>query len=222
MVKCSEIGLRADTYIPRKSKAYLALKRAFDIVFSLTAILILLLPMAIVALLIKMQDGGTVLYKARRIGLHGRSFDMLKFRSMKMGADRLEDCLSPEQLEEYKREYKVVNDPRLTKLGSFLRKTSIDEIPQFLNVLSGKMSMVGPRPIVADELSQYGEQADVFLSAKPGLTGYWQAYARNDVGYANGKRQEMELFYAKNRSVLLDLKIIIATVGRVLTRKGAK
>lgn len=220
MSKDEEFCICADT--PKKSNAYFAPKRAFDIVFSILAILVLLLPMGIVALLVKCQDGGSVFYKAKRIGYRGQPFALLKFRTMKMGADRLENVLTPEQLEEYKREFKLANDPRLTKIGSFIRKTSIDEIPQFLNVLSGKMSIVGPRPIVRDELCKYGEKANLFLSAKPGLTGYWQAYARNDVGYANGKRQEMELFYVQNRTIWLDLKIIVATVGRVITRKGAK
>lgn len=220
MSKYEEICICAD--IPKKSNAYFALKRAFDIAFSILAILVLLLPMGIVALLIKCQDGGSVFYKAKRIGYHGQPFKLLKFRSMKMGADKLENVLTAEQLEEYRREFKLENDPRLTKIGSFIRKTSIDEVPQFLNVLSGKMSVVGPRPIVKDELAQYGKQANLFLSAKPGLTGYWQAYARNNVGYANGKRQEMELYYVKNRTIWLDLKIIVATVGRVITRKGAK
>lgn len=222
MINKEEIVIKTDTQIPSKINTYYVLKRAFDIAFSLFAIIILLLPMGIIALLIKLQDGGSVLYKAYRIGLNGEPFYLFKFRSMKLGSDKIENVLSKEQLEEYKREFKLENDPRLTKIGAFIRKASIDEIPQFFNVLSGKMSMVGPRPVIKEELSQYGDRAELFLSAKPGLTGYWQAYARNDVGYANGQRQEMELFYIKNRSVMLDLKIIIATIGRVITGKGAK
>lgn len=204
------------------SKPYAFIKRAFDILFSVSAIILLILPMVIIALIIKLQDGGPVLYRAKRLGKNGKPFFMYKFRSMEIGADELENSLTDKQLKEYKTEYKLDDDPRLTKIGSFLRKTSIDEIPQFFNVLSGKMSLVGPRPIVSDELANYGENKDLFLSVKPGLTGYWQAYARNDVGYVNGKRQKMELFYVCNHSVWLEIKIIFATVFRVFTGKGAK
>lgn len=212
----------ADIKPKQYSKSCAFFKRAFDIIFSFFAIVILLLPMGILAVIIKLQDGGPAIYRAKRIGYNGQPFLMYKFRSMEIGADELESSLSPEQLKTYKTEYKLKNDPRLTKIGSFIRKTSIDEIPQFFNVLSGKMSVVGPRPVVVDELVNYGENKELFLSVKPGVTGYWQAYARNNVGYANGKRQEMELFYIFNHSVWLDIKIIFVTMARVITGKGAE
>lgn len=201
---------------------YLIIKRLFDIVFSTFAIIFLFIPMCIIALVIKLHDGGPALYKAQRAGLNGKQFPMLKFRSMKLGADNLEEQLTPELLEQYKTEFKLDNDPRLTKVGSYIRKTSLDEFPQFFNVFAGQMSLVGPRPIVKEEMEFYAEKKEKLLSVKPGLTGYWQAYARNDVGYADGKRQNMELYYVDNRSLKFDIKIIFETVRSVITKRGAK
>ena len=155
---------------------------------------------------------------------------------MKRHADNLEDMLTPKELELYRTEYKLNNDPRLigfrkdrdchTCFGSILRRTSVDELPQlWWNVLlCGNMSLVGPRPILQDELQQHytPEEQTAFLSVKPGLTGYWQAYARNTACYTDGKRQEMELYYVKNASPLLDLRILLRTVVAVLTKVGAK
>lgn len=205
-----------------KETVYLLFKRIFDILFSTAAIVLLLIPMCIVAILVKAQDGGCVFYRAKRLGQYGKPFEMLKFRSMKPGSNELESILSAEELEIYKKEFKLENDPRLTKFGAFIRKMSIDEIPQFFNVLSGEMSMVGPRPIVFEEREKYGDKIDLFLSVKPGLTGYWQAYARNNAGYSNGKRQKMELYYIANRCTWFDIKIIFATIFCVLTQKGAQ
>ena len=174
----------------------------------------------IVAILLKIQDGGTVLYKAERVGLDGKHFYMYKFRTMKLNADKLEDFLSPDELKEYRKEYKLGNDPRVTKMGNILRKTSMDELPQIINIIKNDMSLIGPRPIVEEETEMYGDKKSLFLSVKPGLTGYWQAYARNDVGYTDGRRQAMELYYINNRSVRLDIKIFFATIKRVITRKG--
>ena len=155
---------------------------------------------------------------------------------MKKGADNLEKMLTPEQLEIYKKEYKLDDDPRLigykkegdgTKcFGAKIRSTSIDELPQILfNIcILGNMSVVGPRPILEDELHEnYSpEEQKMLLSAKPGLTGYWQAYARNNVGYENHERQDMELYYVKNQSIWLDIKIIFKTVEAVICKRGAK
>lgn len=221
MIK-EKVSQTKNTEKSKKSTLYFFIKRLFDIVFSTFAIIVLFIPMCIIALVIKLQDKGPAIYKAQRAGLNGKPFSMLKFRSMKIGADNLEEYLSPELLEQYKSEYKLDNDPRLTKIGSYIRKTSLDEFPQFFNVFAGQMSLVGPRPIVKEELEFYGEQKTKLLSVKPGLTGYWQAYARNDVGYANGERQNMELYYVDNRSVLFDLKIIFRTVKCVITKRGAK
>ena len=155
---------------------------------------------------------------------------------MKKHADDLEKMLTPEQLEEYHTEYKLLDDPRLLGyrkagdgsrcFGAVIRKTSIDELPQILfNILlRGNMSVVGPRPILPDELEEnYSpEEQKLLLSVKPGLTGYWQAYARNDATYASGERQQMELYYIYNRSFMLDIKIILQTVVSVVRKAGAR
>lgn len=147
---------------------------------------------------------------------------MYKFRSMKETKQDLKDLLTKEQYEEYLKEYKLDNDPRITKIGNILRKTSLDELPQLLNILKGEMSFVGPRPIIEEEFINYSSQEkEKLLSVKPGLTGYWQAYARNNATYQTGKRQEMELYYIDNASLLLDIRILVKTVHTVLTREGA-
>ena len=211
-------------------------KRFFDIICSFIASIILLVPMAVISLIIISKDGGKPFYLHKRIGKNNKPIYIWKFRSMKEGADNLEKMLTPEQLEQYKKEYKLEDDPRLIgykKLGdgekcfgARLRRLSIDELPQiFFNIfLYGNMSIVGPRPILQSELEEnYSpEEQKLLLSVKPGLTGYWQAYARNNVGYSNGERQKMELFYVHNRSVLLDIKIILKTVVCVIKRSGAK
>lgn len=210
-------------------------KRVFDVVCSLIASIILLIPMMIIAMLIVMKDAGSPFYKHYRVGKNNSSLDVLKFRSMKKGADDLEKMLTHEQLAEYKKEYKLKDDPRLIGykkpgdgnkcFGASIRRMSLDELPQiFWNILiKGNMSIIGPRPILKSELEEnYSpEEQKLLLSVKPGLTGYWQAYARNNVGYENGERQKMELFYVHNRSVGLDIKIIFKTVGTVLFGRGA-
>ena len=199
---------------------YSFVKRCGDIFLSFIAFPAFAVVYLIVAILLKIQDGGPVLYKAERVGLDGKHFYMYKFRTMKPNADKLEDFLSPEELEAYKKEYKLESDPRVTKIGNIIRKTSMDELPQIINIIKNEMSFIGPRPIVEEETKMYGNHKSLLLSVKPGLTGYWQAYARNDVGYTDGRRQAMELYYINNRSVRLDIKIFFATIKRVITRKG--
>jgi len=211
----------AGEYQNKANIFYLIIKRLFDIVSSALAIIIFFIPMAIVALLVFLEDGGTPFYGHERIGQNGKRIKIWKFRSMRLDAGNLEDWLTPEQIEQYRKEFKITDDPRITKIGNFIRKTSIDELPQLFNILSGTLSVVGPRPIVEEETLQYGEDIAKFLSVKPGLTGYWQAYARNNVGYEDGKRQEMELYYVDNCSLALDIKILFKTVISVLKRDGA-
>ncbi|MGN1106601.1 MAG: sugar transferase, partial [Huintestinicola sp.] len=150
----------------------------------------------------------------------GKPIKVYKFRSMKRDADDMGKYLTPEQQAEFKKEYKLKNDPRVTKVGRVLRRTSLDELPQiFLNVLiRGNMSVVGPRPVVNEETFLYGSARDAFLSVKPGLTGYWAAYADKDTSYEDCSRQKMELYYVKNRSALLDLKIIFKTAATVVRK----
>lgn len=228
-------------YKPKKKSAfrygcYLFAKRCFDFVFSLCASIALLLPMIVIGLVIVCKDFGSPFYKQRRIGKRGKEFKLYKFRSMKKGADRLEDMLTPEQLDEYLKEYKLRDDPRLIGykkagdgsrcFGAKLRRSSLDELPQILmNIcIFGNMSLVGPRPILNDELKTYytEEEQKLVRSVKPGLTGYWQAYARNNATYESGERQKMELYYIENRSIWMDIKIIFKTVSSVLKGRGAE
>lgn len=221
---------------PKVSRLYLVSKRCFDFAASLLASLLLLIPMAVISLLVILKDFGSPFFIQERVGLRGRRIRVYKFRSMKKHADHLEDMLTPEQLEEYHTEYKLVDDPRLLGykkpgdgsrcFGAVIRKTSIDELPQiFFNILiRGDMSVVGPRPILPDELEENYTPAQQALlcSVKPGLTGYWQAYARNDATYTSGQRQEMELYYIYNRSIRMDMKIIMHTVVSVIRKSGAR
>ena len=192
--------------------------------------------MAIIAILIMCKDHGNPFYKQVRVGENGKPLYIYKFRSMRKGADDLENMLSKDQYEEYIKEYKLDDDPRLIGykkagdgdkcFGGMLRRMSLDELPQILfNIcILGNMSVVGPRPILQRELEENytPEEQRQLLSAKPGLTGYWQAYARNDAGYDDHRRQDMELFYIKNQSLLLDAMIIFKTIGTVLRKSGAK
>lgn len=207
-----------------KKRAYEFFKRAADILLSFIASLILLIPCAVIALLIFAEDGGPVIYAHSRVGRDGKPIKVYKFRSMKRDADDMGKYFTPRQQEEFKKEYKLKNDPRVTKTGRVLRRTSLDELPQiFLNVLVlGNMSIVGPRPVVNEETLLYGEAREAFLSVKPGLTGYWAAYADKNTSYEDGSRQKMELYYVNNRSALLDIRIIFRTVITVIDRIRSK
>ena len=218
----------------KKKTAYAFVKRFADIIISLLATIVIAIPIAIISIIIMCKDPGNPFYVHTRVGKNHKTIKILKLRSMKKGADKLEDMLTPEQLEEYKREYKLRDDPRLIGwkksgdggkcFGAILRKWSLDELPQIpYNILfKGNMSLVGPRPIIEEELheSYTPEQQKLLISVKPGLTGYWQAYARNEAMYEDGKRQQMELWYVRNRSIWVDVKIILATVSAVVKRKG--
>lgn len=202
---------------------YEAGKRLLDIVLSLLGLIVLSPLFLIVAILIRREDGGPVIHTRICNGRNGAPCAMYKFRSMKTDADRLEKYFTPEQAEAYRREVKLDHDPRITRTGGFLRRTSIDELPQLVSILKGDMSIVGPRPVVDDELSNYvGMQRDLILSVRPGLTGYWQANGRSRVTYASGERQEMELYYVEHRSFWLDIKIILKTVLVVFRQEGAQ
>lgn len=224
-------------YIPaKKSKGYEVLKRCFDFISSLFASIILIIPVAVIAIMIAVKDPGNPFYRQKRVGKDGQDIYVLKFRSMKIGADHLEEMLTPEQLEEYRREYKLKDDPRLIGyqkagdgtrcFGAMIRRTSLDELPQIIyNIcLRGNMSVIGPRPLLRDELEEHYSQAEqcMFTSIKPGLTGYWQAYARNNATYETGERQRMELYYVQNRSVKLDIRILFQTVISVIRKTGAE
>ena len=142
---------------------------------------------------------------------------------MYMNADKMIDLLTPEQAKQYYTEFKIDNDPRITKIGNFLRKTSLDELPQLFNMLCNDMSLVGPRPLIESEIqTYYADMYDTLLAVKPGVTGYWQAYARNNATYQSGERQKMEMYYVHNASLWLDIKILFKTIGSVLKKQGAQ
>lgn len=205
-----------------KKPVYSCCKRLFDFVISLLAVVLLWPALLMISVAIVMEDGGPVLYKASRVGLHGKNIVVYKFRSMGLHADQLEDTLTPEELEEYHKNFKLKHDPRITKVGAFLRKTSLDELPQLFNILGGSLSLVGPRPVLQEETELYGGERDLLLSVKPGLTGLWQSRGRSNVTYEDGARQALELQYVKNRGFLLDIKIMFWTIGAVLRMDGAR
>ena len=205
-----------------KKPFYECIKRIFDLVVSLVAVIVLSPILLGIALAIRLEDRGPILYRAQRVGRGGKPITVYKFRSMRMNADRLEDMLTPEELEEYKKNFKLEHDPRITKVGAFLRKTSLDELPQLFNILSGTLSLVGPRPVLQEETELYGDKRNLLLSCKPGLTGLWQVSGRSNVTYENGRRQALELQYVSQRSLWLDIKILFWTVGAVVRMDGAK
>lgn len=205
------------------SGIYKFVKRAFDFIAALAAIVAILPLLLIISAIVYMGDPGPVIYGQVRIGKNGKAFKMWKFRSMYKNADKMIDQLTDEQRQQYITEFKIDNDPRITPVGNFLRKTSLDELPQLFNVLCNDMSLVGPRPLIESEIqTYYADMFDTLLSVKPGVTGYWQAYARNNATYQSGQRQQMEMYYVNHASIMLDIKILFRTVVSVLRKDGAK
>ena len=202
-----------------KMVVYRIIKRFFDMLISLILLIVLSPLFLLISLLIKMESKGRVIHGRVCVGKHG-NYIMYKFRSMVEDADNLEKYLTKDQIMEYKKEVKIENDPRITRIGKFIRKTSIDELPQLINVLKGEMSLVGPRPTTSEDAVAYGDALQKVLSVKPGITGYWQTNGRNDVTYSSGERQKLELYYVDNCSVLLDIKILFKTIGVVIGKKG--
>ncbi len=199
-------------------------KRSFDIIFSL-CILIATLPITLVlALLVKINDGGPILYGHERITVTGKKFKCLKFRTMRVDAEQELQRILAEDAElrrEWQKSYKLKNDPRITRIGRFLRKTSLDEFPQFINVIRGEMSVVGARPIVGKELEDfYKESAGRYCSMKPGITGPWQVGKRSDVENYS-ERVRLDDWYILNYSLWTDIKIILKTVLIMIKGNGA-
>lgn len=202
---------------------YRFIKRTFDLVSSFIFLTVFSWLYLILAIIVKCNDGGHIVYRHARVGKNGKTIYIPKFRSMKMNADNLKAVLSEEEYELYKSEYKLDNDPRITKVGKFLRKTSLDELPNIWSVFVGDISLVGPRPLMKEELEEkYGEDAEKLLSVKPGMIGWWACNGRNNSTYASGERQQLELYYVDHCSILFDLKIIFKTIFSVLKRDGAK
>jgi lipopolysaccharide/colanic/teichoic acid biosynthesis glycosyltransferase len=202
-----------------KAHGYLIAKRVFDIVSSACLLAVIWPVFAIIALAIKLDSEGPVFYKHKRVGQDGKELYLYKFRSMVTNADAMIARFTDAEQKEWRENYKLTHDPRITRVGRFLRKTSLDELPQVFNILEGSLSVVGPRPVIGEELEKYGENKPKFLSAKPGLTGYWQASARSCCSYE--QRMNMELYYVERANFLWDLRIIWQTVLPVIQGKGA-
>ena len=198
------------------------LSRAMDLIIAILALIAFGPLMLATALAVAAERRGPVLFKHTRIGQHGRPFGVYKFRSMHMNADQvLADHLAadPVARAEWKRDHKLRFDPRITPLGRFLRKSSLDELPQLFNVVRGEMSIVGPRPIVQAEVVRYGRFFEAYCTVTPGITGVWQVSGRNDVSYR--RRVAMDALYARRKCVSLDLQLMLATIPAVLSRKGS-
>ena len=206
-------------FLKRFSKkfVYILFKSLFDIFFSLSVIIIGSPLFLLIALLIKLSSRGPIFYYHRRVGKNFRPFFCIKFRTMHPEADDiLENLLDKNEdiRQEFNKTHKLRNDPRITKIGKFLRKTSLDELPQFLNVLRLEMSVIGPRPIVEKEIDKYGNQIKKVLSINPGITGLWQVSGRNNLSYK--KRVYLDALYVDSFNFLMDIRIIIRTFGVLL------
>lgn len=199
---------------------YKILKRTVDIIGSLLGLILLLPIFSILSIVVKADSPGPIFFAHKRLGYNGDLIRIYKFRTMVINAEELLNNLSPEQKEEFAKNFKLENDPRITKVGNFLRKSSLDELPQLLNILKGELSIVGPRPIVEKELKNYGIYGEKLLSVKPGLTGNWQANGRSDTTYE--ERVEMDMQYIDNRSIFMDIKIIFKTFSAVIKKQGAR
>lgn len=195
-----------------RTLGYKVFKRAFDVCFSAGVLVVCLVPGIALCAAIAADTKGSPIYSQKRVGRLGREVRIFKFRSMVADADDVEKYLTPAQLEEWRRERKVTDDPRITRLGAVLRKTSLDEVPQFLNVLLGQLSMIGPRAITRDELGHFPPELQAQLLAVPqGVTGAWQAGPRNLASFENGLRQLIELNYARGACLRADLGVFFAT-----------
>lgn len=220
----TDVGIQVNDLAEEISKKLtLATKRLIDICGALVGIAILL-PLTVVIAIINFvnKENGPLFYSQKRIGKDGKYFKMYKFRSMVVGADEILKKLLDEN-EDLRKEFeetrKLQDDPRITKVGRFLRKTSLDEFPQFINVLKGEMSLVGPRAVIDGEIEKFGEHKEEVLRVKPGITGYWAANGRSNTSY--DERVEMETYYANNISILLDIQILLKTVISVIKKEGA-
>ena len=204
-------------------KEILFQKRVLEVTLSLLGLIFAFIPGIFLAILVKLSSRGPVFYRAKRLGKNGKTIYVLKFRTMYQDADvKLDQLLAenPELQAEWKKNFKLDKDPRITKIGHFMRKTSLDELPQFINVIKGEMALIGPRPIVEKEVAYYGNDYKVFSSVKPGITGLWQVSGRSDIDYAD--RVALDVFYVNNWSIWMDLYIFIATFNAVLFHRGAK
>jgi len=219
-IETTSLRTQSDVKTKISKKVYIKIKRVIDVILASVALILLSPLFAIIAIAIKIDSKGPVFFAHKRIGKNGKIIKLYKFRSMVINAEELIKSFTPEQMKEYKENYKLTNDPRITKVGKFLRKTSLDELPQLINIINGDLSIIGPRPVIADELEKYGVNKDKFLSVTPGLTGYWAANGRSNTTYE--QRMEMELYYIDNLSLKMDIKVFFKTILSVLKKEGAR
>ena len=225
MYSIKNMDTNSDTYDSKGRKfIYRFIKRVFDFICSLLFLVCLIPVFFIISCVIKFEDHGPVVYGHQRVGKYGNPITIFKFRTMREGAELSEKFLTYEQIQQYHHEFKIDHDPRITRTGRFLRMTSLDELPQLWNVLKGEMSIVGPRPLVQEELfSKYTyEERRRLLSVRPGMTGLWQVNGRNNCTYESGKRQKLELKYIEEQGIKTDIKILIRTVFVVIKKSGAR
>ena len=218
-IETTSLRTQSDVKTKISKKVYIKIKRVIDVILASVALILLSPLFAIIAIAIKIDSKGPVFFAHKRIGKNGKIIKLYKFRSMVINAEELIKSFTPEQMKEYKENYKLTNDPRITKVGKFLRKTSLDELPQLINIINGDLSIIGPRPVIADELEKYGTNKDKFLSVTPGLTGYWAANGRSNTTYE--QRMEMELYYIDNLSLKMDIKLFFKTILSALKKEGA-
>lgn len=215
------MGFLLDMAREGNGRAYRICKRSFDIAFSAAVIVAGFIPGAVLSCFIMRDTGGAPIYTQERVGKGGRLFHILKFRTMVADADNVEKYLDAGQLAQWRSERKVVDDPRVTKLGRSLRITSIDEFPQFINVLKGEMSVVGPRAITREELCHFDNAGrETLLSMRPGITGLWQTGPRNEYTFESGKRQALELEYVASAGLGFDARLFFRTFGSMVDRTG--
>jgi lipopolysaccharide/colanic/teichoic acid biosynthesis glycosyltransferase len=219
-IETTSLRTQSDVKTKISKKVYIKIKRVIDVILASVALILLSPLFAIIAIAIKIDSKGPVFFAHKRIGKNGKIIKLYKFRSMVINAEELIKSFTPEQMKEYKENYKLTNDPRITKVGKFLRKTSLDELPQLINIINGDLSIIGPRPVIADELEKYGTNKDKFLSVTPGLTGYWAANGRSNTTYE--QRIEMELYYIDNLSLKMDIKVFFKTILSVVKKEGAR
>ena len=193
-----------------ESNSYLIFKKIMNFIISFIALVTLSPILLIISLIIKIDSEGPVIYKHYRLGKNGKVIGVYKFRTMVKNADEVFRNFTKEQKEEYEKFFKLENDPRITRVGDFLRKTSLDELPQILNILKGEMSIIGPRPVVLDEIKKFGNLKDKYLNVLPGLTGWWTCNGRSSTTYE--KRIDLEMYYIDNQSLKLDIECFFKTI----------
>lgn len=226
-VECRERSPKLGTYafteqcrsLDHRPLLYRFAKRLFDLVFSACVVVVGFVPGLVLSLAIVADTKGSPIYSQTRIGRLGRTFRIYKFRTMVADSDDVEKYLDAEQLAQWHRERKVDDDPRITPLGRKLRRLSLDEMPNFLNVLKGDMSVIGPRAVSSEEIEWFGPDAATVLSVPAGITGLWQATQRNDATFESGERQRIELEYARNAGFAMDVRCFIGTFGVMFGKK---